>query len=632
MGDLDARPREPVVVVRQTDSAHNNRRILEKSRSTASLDDQPARSEEQASALAQRACRIGEVVDANSDLVRAPPVLRTPLGVPAPYQWWLDSYPQGPERLLLLGPPGTGKSTRAADGWIVPALADGVAPDQILACSFTNAASKTLADRILAEFEKLPKKYRRKVHAQDLERISSTIHSEAFRLLKRSRPSDPPGVLADGPRLAEDQEDVLACSDRRQAARRVWELARHRCVPVEEISTLVAPQFAVAEIKREIAAYEDEKRRAGKIDFADMLTLALDCEPEERELLLVDEAQDLTPLEWDLVSHWASASRRVVVIGDPDQAIYGWAGATPDRLLELPSHGFAVRRLEVSRRVPRLPHALARQLILQNRDRIESPYLPAGNDGRVSEFDLSEAIAAAEAGMRAGRTVFVLARTARGLGRYARALADRGVPFCHERGRSPIQDETAVNVAQVLVGLRSGGSVERLAVRALVKSLPAVGAAFGTLGSRTAAIERLDGDARPRLAASDLRTMGFSFYALTGTPTLRDSLVRANVTPGVADALALLVEKHGDGVLTATPLVTLTTIHGAKGREAALVLVDLTATKAIRRAISDREGMESERRVLYVGTTRTLDELLLVRPAGRWNYGAMLGLAIRPSG
>jgi len=72
---------------------------------------------------------------------------------------------------------------------------------------------------------------------------------------------------------------------------------------------------------------EEYKTKMGKQDFVDMIALyPTMADPIHLDLLIVDEAQDLTPLQWTMVRHMAETAAEVVIAGDDDQAIHRWAG------------------------------------------------------------------------------------------------------------------------------------------------------------------------------------------------------------------------------------------------------------------------------------------------------------------
>ncbi|MCW8141571.1 MAG: ATP-dependent helicase, partial [Planctomycetota bacterium] len=319
-----------------------------------------------------------------------------------------DAWPHGPRSLVLIGPPGTGKTTALLGTWLAPALEAGVPPHRILACSFTKAAAGELAHRLAHKVG---------VDPEDLERTCCTIHSEAW---GRVRMVDP-GLRVRGDdreQLQPDDADGEQASGLRAAAKLVWDYVRSTLtgqgLPIRERVEEVCDshfatdrrivQYTPAQLTSEIEDYEQAKRERHELDFTDMLELALRVEPRELELLVVDEAQDLSPLQWTLVSRWFERAKTVVLCGDPDQAIHTWCGADPAPLPWYARHAdWTARRLAKSYRVPRSAHRLARGLILQDPERMDAPYAPADRDGLVEEVSRLDAVSALERAAAAGR-------------------------------------------------------------------------------------------------------------------------------------------------------------------------------------------------------------------------------------
>lgn len=76
-------------------------------------------------------------------------------------------------------------------------------------------------------------------------------------------------------------------------------------------------------------AYSIWKNANGYVDYNDMLQLAIQQESLDVDVIFIDEAQDLSKLQWNLIEHWASRIPNIIIAGDDDQAIYEWAGACP---------------------------------------------------------------------------------------------------------------------------------------------------------------------------------------------------------------------------------------------------------------------------------------------------------------
>lgn len=422
-------------------------------------------------------------------------------------------------------------------------------------------------------------------------------------------------------------------------ALRVWDKARNMFPEVarenrtDAIDGVLRTEgnytFLPHHIHSAIDVYEKSKERERLVDFTDLLFRALVMEPRYREVLVVDEGQDISNLQILLIKHWAQAAKFLVVIGDGDQSIYGWRGASGALLREMEATA-EIRRLGVSRRVPRAPHALACRLIAKNRNRLDSPYESNNSEGEVRAIINPAAVFSdIESSVNDGRSVFVLARSRTILDGYADVLADRGLPFLHERGASPLGARRLVDALGTMLYIRTDEMVAAESALRLVNFLPGRPAKKWFSGSKTTCLEtiKLSVEAGEFLDVRALRNAGVNTGRIVEQPlpdVFRDIGPTAyrRVIP-----LLHLLERWGRGVLGPQPPIVLTTFHGSKGREAHLVVVDLTTPKLVEgELLLPSASRDEERRNLYVAITRTLDKLVLVRTMQHFNLGRLLGL------
>ena len=243
---------------------------------------------------------------------------------------------EGP--LLILAGAGTGK-TRVITARVAYLISIGVAPDQILAVTFTNKAANEMRERLAGLIEKPQAK---KVtmctfHAlcvrilrQDIEKLgykrNFSIYDEGDqmglikKLITRTAAKD------------EKLDPNVAKNLISKAKNNAWQAS-----PDEQ--TLVGAVFA---------RYQAELKTLNAVDFDDLLVLTVKLLAEHADVrerwqrrfgyLMVDEFQDTNRLQLELVSHLADARNNVAVVGDDDQSIYGWRGAEVSNILEFEAH------------------------------------------------------------------------------------------------------------------------------------------------------------------------------------------------------------------------------------------------------------------------------------------------------
>ena len=249
--------------------------------------------------------------------------------------------------VLLLAGAGSGK-TRVITHRIAYLIEErGVAPDSILAVTFTNKAAKEMAERV----EKILG------HTTLAQPLLCTFHSFCVRLLRR----DIEALRVNGVGLTRsfaiydetDQQAVvktalkrLGFDDKtlkpRVALGRISWAKNHMIDPQQYFLASTNPgEEKIAHI---FEIYRKELFKANALDFDDLLLEAvrlLKAVPEVRErynrrykYILIDEYQDTNSPQYELMKLLAGPARNVCVVGDEDQSIYSWRGADIKNILE----------------------------------------------------------------------------------------------------------------------------------------------------------------------------------------------------------------------------------------------------------------------------------------------------------
>jgi DNA helicase-2/ATP-dependent DNA helicase PcrA len=273
---------------------------------------------------------------------------------------------------VIYGPPGTGK-TRTLIGEMT-AHVQSNPTGQVLFCSHTKAAAQTALSRWGAQAPS-------NVDIQ-------TLHSFCFREQRLSM-----SQTVDGAKLDYFLDQYGLDSEEGGEGRRYMEVAsysRSTGKSLEEAYQALGAPGNWGHFQSVMTSYANYKTAYGYIDFVDMLERYVQRarRRDGHTLLIVDEAQDLTPLHWRVIEKFMelSPSCQVVVAGDDDQAIFGYTGADPLGQRNFTErHGADEVVLSQSYRVPRLVHGVAERIAARIRPRVPKQYAPRPAEGGVTE-------------------------------------------------------------------------------------------------------------------------------------------------------------------------------------------------------------------------------------------------------
>ena len=388
------------------------------------------------------------------------------------------------------------------------------------------------------------------------------------------------------------------------------------------------PPVPVELMARAYADYERAKERAGRLDFEDMLAATIDLLEADAEAAAivrsrkrwfsVDEYQDTNPLQERLLVLWAGSSRDVCVVGDEDQTIYSFTGASSHYLRDFAGSHPGTRIVALTQNYRSSPEilGLANRLIAAGgRTKVLTATRPPGPapsltgyaDADAELSGLVRAIAARIAEGTAPPEIAILVRMNAQLAPIESGLTTAGIPYTVRGGRF-------YERADVRAAIRA---IERAGISATGRDLPgALEALFATaLGydptaspagpeerERAANLEVLLAIARNGLAGGGTAGDATAFLADLAA---RDRAERANTSGGV----------------------TLSTIHRAKGLEwDAVFLPGLEeGNLPAGQAAGDPEAIAEERRLLYVGVTRARRYLALSWAGRRAGSGGREG-------
>ncbi len=515
--------------------------------------------------------------------------------------------------VVILAAAGTGKTRVISRRTAYTVLTGVVPPDQVLVVTFTDKAAGEMVQRLRQLG--LPGIAARTFHAHALsqlrhfwpsrhdgEPLPELLDSKLSLLIPIARRL--PGHYRFTP--AKDLADEIEWAKSRQVTPRGYDTAA-----AVAGRTMSLPADLMARV---FADYERAKDRARRIDFDDLLTRTVELLESDEEAAAtvrarkswfsVDEYQDTNPLQQRLLDLWAGDRDDVCVVGDEDQTIYGFTGASAEFLTGFARRYPSARVVELAenyRSTPQVLELANRLLAADGRSKRLHATRAPGPEPQVirhatAEAELDAIVAQVRAFAAAGvapAEIAVLVRMNAQLAGIEEAFTRAGIGY-QVRGRR-FYDRPDVRAAIDEIRRVPMGDVGS-ALRGAI--LGRWARAFGyTAGG---ASEPQGDEATERAAALDTL-----LAIIDGQLTMERD----------ADASAILAELDGRARherASASDGVNLLTYHRAKGLEWDAVLLPMLEEGSLPiRQATDDAAIAEERRLLYVGITRARVHLVL---------------------
>ena len=365
----------------------------------------------------------------------------------------------------------------------------------------------------------------------------------------------------------------------------------------------IADQKNGYDFKQVSREYEEFKNEIGKIDFTDML---IKCYNQgltpNTKVLIVDEFQDLTKLQYNIFEMWVESMGVVIIAGDPLQSIYPFWGSSPDYLRKWDAEQYI---LPISYRLPANVWRTAEDTLRYN-GRQETPEIETKNEAgnvytiyyRDMEYYLSE-----HYGHAIG-TTFHLVRANCQVLPIANVLVKMGIPFYNNLCGWTDND---INLLNVLVKIRNWITPTVVELNALVDNYPMK--YFYWYSNKKELKDSI----------KEAGSMG-GFQKIENE--LIDLIRGGDPVEGMQNTGAFNKKKIGvmlqkNAILDPKYITTfIKTIHGSKGLEANTVFLHTGITKKINRNILDYEKLKDEACVWYVGLSRTSQNMFIVLDKG----------------
>ena len=486
-------------------------------------------------------------------------------------------------RTIVLGPPGTGKTTTLLKK--VDSYLKNTDPDKIGYFAFTQKAAHEARDRAIKQFN---------LSEDDLPYFR-TLHSLAFRKLglKKDQVMQPRHYKDLGNKLgfpvtyADYQEDQGGIFTSDSEYLRIIQLAQLRNITPEQ-------QFDLAEhtqdlerdqlriIANELIRY---KKEYNLIDYNDMILdfTKSDLSPKF-DVVFIDEAQDLSLMQWDMAKTIWNKTENAFIAGDDDQAIFRWAGADVDSFINLKG---TYLPLTQSYRIPTKVHNLAMNIINKITNRIPKTWQPKTNEGTLHRhFDVDSI------DMTTGDWL-VLSRTRHMLNDIEESLYRQGLYYKNRYKRNDEKD-----LHESATAWESGLKGQPLSYKQVEK------------------ISKYMSDKHWQKKKIKGMTKG-GFYNIDQLVTdyglqIKTTWYEAFDNAGQTRVNYLRKMRKNGEKLNEKPRIEMSTIHGAKGGEATNVVLMTDLTQNTMKGYE--RNPDDENRLFYVGATRTKENLHIVEP------------------
>jgi|TARA_Y100001973_G_C5196564_1_gene334654 superfamily I DNA/RNA helicase len=484
-------------------------------------------------------------------------------------------------KTIVLGPPGTGKTHTLLNK--VDDYLKETDPDKVGYFAFTKKAANEAKERAMDKFN---------LSEDDLPYFR-TLHSLAFRRLginkenvMQRRHYEDLGQKINLPLDYNDyDEEETGLFTTKSDYLRIINLAKLRNITIDQQFNLGEHNQDVEYDKLNIIANELDryKKEYNLIDFNDMILDFVKSDKSPRfDVVFIDEAQDLSRMQWDMVNHFNTQDS--FIAGDDDQAIFRWAGADVDSFI---TQTGKMLHLTQSMRIPKKVHDFAMKIIERVSNRIYKEWKPKTVEGSVRMYESFE-----DVDLSKGEWM-VLTRTRHMLEAIEETLTTKGLYFENKFKKSFEKDiqDAAIDWHNLLKG-------QLLNYRQLENISKYMGPSHwhkkkmkGMVKEAFYGIDQLVKDYGLQIKLN-------WFEAFNDCSTDRKEYIRA-------------MRRNGES-LKENPRIQLSTIHSVKGGEKQNVVLLTDLTHNTNKAYE--KNPDDENRLFYVGATRTKENLHVIQP------------------
>jgi len=483
-----------------------------------------------------------------------------------------------------------------------------VNPQQIAFISFTNKAVNTAMERALSAFPKYSDK--------DFERFK-TLHKYCRRYFNEEV-FDPKDCMIDFAL----QTKIVKRSDSRLAddnfTYKDWSLGIYSksrnllAQPTETYKNESYKKDTLDVFLRKIRTYEHYKKSGGErsfIDFDDMIERAIEeVDFPSLKVLILDEAQDCTPLQWSVVYKMAAKIDRIYLAGDDDQGIYKWNGADPKYFTTFfPGRKVKLRK---TRRFGEAIHQFSQIIRRGILDSEEKEYDYTKKEGYVKRYlNFKEIPFHSLEG-----SWYILGRVNNTVNELRMLAKDAGLYFSDNEGTKCF-DQNQWEAIKAWTRLSNGKTIDKRQAQKMYKYIR----------------ELKDSDYRTDKFWNnepDLREYNFSYLiewcGLDLTQAAQKKqwwwILKRNFSPRQTIYFLRLLRRYGQKELDKDPYIIIDTFHSVKGGEAENVVMYSKANYPANYHTKSKQEKANEKKVWYTGATRARKTLHLLSSDYKYNY------------
>ena len=567
--------------------------------------------------------------------------------------------------MMVLAGPGSGK-TAVITGRTCQLVTSGISASRILVVTFTRAAAKEMKERYLKAMGKTSTQV-----------TFGTFHGVFYAILRHTYRMSGNNILSEEEKKRLMRELVnhyardLEEEDLEENLAREISTVKNNQIPLEHYYSACMPQEKFREIYE---AYEKWRKENKKLDFDDLMVQCKRLFLERPEVLrawqqkfqyiLIDEFQDISPVQYEIVRMLALPENNLFIVGDDDQSIYQFRGAKPEIMLNFQKDFPKAVMIQLAENYRSTECIIkgAGRVIAHNTNRFQkSTHGIRGNGEKITisffQNQAMEALAVVKKVqdmLRDGREpqeIAVLFRTNTGARIYLEKFMEYNLPFRMRDGLPNIYEHWIANDLFTYIRIANGNRSRKDFLQIINRPNRYISRDY--LDSQTVTLEglrqkcqgrdwmedridRLEYDLsciakmKPYAAINYIRhAVGYEEYLREYAQFRRikpeelyevlDELQEAARSFDTFDAWCVHMEEYKEALQKKSSeqkeeakAVVFTTLHSAKGLEFPVVfLVDaVEGNMPHRKAVMDAD-IQEERRLFYVGMTRAKDKLYL---------------------